>query len=150
MRKFALSRFRAPITVLSVLSLALLVGCKMPAPGVIEPGQKPLTGDEMTELLLGKGLIEPGQKPLTGDEIKKLLVGNSFVGSTQSGGRSATIGLNYTVFYPSYDEIRGAAVIWTDQGVWSVRGNIYCSTWDHWFNNEEACYRVYKKGNKVF
>ena len=105
-----------------------LGGCKTPAPG----------------------LIEPGQKPLTGEEIKELLVGSSVVGSTQdiyTGG--AIFGSNYTIFYPSYGKFRGSLGYATDQGVWSVRGNIYCRTWDNWLDNEETCYRFYKKGNKV-
>ena len=36
----------------------------------------------------------------------------------------------------------------TDEGVWSVKDNMFCRIWTNW-RIGEACKKVYKRGNQV-
>ena len=81
-----------------------------------------------------------GRNPLTDDEIKAKLISNSVTGNSPNEG------VSFTVYYPAYGELKGAAGPWdifTDEGTWSVKNGVYCATWDSWSDNEQLCFRVY-------
>ena len=87
--------------------------------------------------------IQPGDKLLTNEQMKKLFVGNSFAGQSKNN-------YYYTIFYPTYGKVLGELSSGTsDEGVWYVKNNKYCMTWNNWRDNSETCFQVYKKGSQI-
>ncbi len=87
--------------------------------------------------------IEPGDKLLTNEKIKELLTGNTVVGVSRNG-------YDYTVFYPAYGKMLGElSNLESDEGVWSVKDNMYCRAWNNWLYAEAHCSKVYKRGNQI-
>jgi hypothetical protein len=83
---------------------------------------------------------------LSSEQIKATLIGNS-VQHANSDSESA-----YTVYYPSYGTLIGAAGLWglfKDQGRWSVTNGLYCAQWDKWQDNQQLCYRVALQSNHI-
>ncbi len=83
---------------------------------------------------------------LNTEQIKATLIGNS-VQHASSDSESA-----YTVYYPSYGTLIGAAGPWgifKDRGRWSVTNGLYCAQWNQWQDNQKLCYRVALQSNHI-
>ena len=74
----------------------------------------------------------------TGDEIKKLIVGNTLQGpaGTQM----------YDWYYQGDGAITGVVGPSNDDsGTWIIKDkNVYCHTWDQYFDGVQHCYEFYK------
>ncbi len=84
---------------------------------------------------------------LSSEEIKATLIKNSVTGISPENG------FLFTVFYPEYGKLKGEAGLWglyQDEGIWSVKDDIYCARWNQWLNNVERCYRVYIDADTIF
>lgn len=77
--------------------------------------------------------------PLTGDEIKKLISGNTVQGPM---GREM-----YDWYYQPDGAVTGViGASNDDSGTWLIKGsNVYCHTWDQYFDGVQECYEWYKQ-----
>ena len=85
---------------------------------------------------LGDKTVGP---PLTGDEIKKLISGNTVQGPM---GREM-----YDWYYQSDGAVTGViGAADNDSGTWKIKDeNVYCHTWDQYFDGVEECYLWFKQ-----
>ena len=96
----------------------------------------------LTTLLAACGSLGPKTvgPPLTGAEITKLIVGNTVQGP--AGGQA---------MYDWYYQADGAVTGFIhpsndDSGTWLMKeSNIYCHTWDQYFDGVQHCYEWYKE-----
>ena len=75
---------------------------------------------------------------LTGDEIKKVIVGNTIQGPS---GREM-----YDWYYAADGAVTGVVGASNDDsGTWLIRDkDVYCHTWDQYFDGVQRCYNWYK------
>ena len=81
----------------------------------------------------------PSGPPLTGDEISKLIVGNTVNGAVGAS--------SFSYFYKDVVSVSGTIGQQgdDDSGTWTIKGNdVYCNTWIDFFDGVERCYRWYR------
>lgn len=74
----------------------------------------------------------------SGDEIRKLIVGNTLQGPAGTE--------MYDWYYQGDGAVTGViGASNDDSGTWLIKdGNVYCHTWDQYFDGVQHCYELYK------
>lgn len=87
----------------------------------------------------GNKMDEPSGPPLTGAEITKLIVGNTVDGAVGAEP--------FSFYYKDAVGVAGVIGMSgdDDSGTWTIKGeDVYCNTWIDFFDGVERCYRWFE------
>lgn len=82
-------------------------------------------------------------RPLTGDEIRKMLVGKKVFARAGNG--------NLTDFYMNADQTARVSIgNLNDEGTWRMTETGYCATWKQIRQGQERCFTVVRRGSTLY
>ena len=81
------------------------------------------------------------EKELTAEEVKELYYGTRLHTVLDSG---ASVYVDYNSDGTMSGETSHGYV---DEGVWNIKGNLYCSEWNTWRENNVECFKIFHLGD---
>ena len=81
-----------------------------------------------------------GNRPLTGEEVRELISGNTLKG----GWRARP----YEFDYKPDGTVYGTIWTSPDRGKWYIDGDKFCQRWVEFFGGDRRCYQWYRAGDR--